>query len=341
VRYSGFRPVFSLSAMVFGLLSMLMFRPAAAEDWKPTHPINLIVPWAAGGSTDQITRLVASEMEKSLGQTIVIINQPGASGAIGTRSAWEASKDGYTWAAGAAQDLGAYQTLGSLNVPVTDWHLFLSIANVQVIGVNPNTPYQSAKDLLDAMKAQPGKISVATAGVTSAGHNAMELIAKVAGVKYRHVTYDGGNPAVVATVAGEAEVTTQLAVEQADMIRGKRLRPLATVSDKPLELEGYGTIPALSDTLPGFSAPTNYFGIFLPKGVPDDVVATVQKVWTENISNNEVLKKYAVSRGALFAPSYGEAAQKAVFPAVQANAWLLFDSGKAKVSPDTVGIPKP
>jgi tripartite-type tricarboxylate transporter receptor subunit TctC len=341
VRYSDFRPASLLTGILIGLFSVLMSWPAAADDWKPTHPINLIVPWAAGGSTDQITRLVASEMEKSLGQTIVIINQPGASGAIGTRSAWEAAKDGYTWAAGAAQDLGAYQTLGSLNVPVTDWHLFLSIANVQVIGVNPNTPYQSAKDLLDAMKAQPGKISVATAGVTSAGHNAMELIAKVAGVKYRHVTYDGGNPAVVATVAGEAEVTTQLAVEQADMIRGKRLRPLATVSDKPLELEGYGTIPPLSDTLPGFSAPTNYFGIFLPKGVPDDVVAAVQKVWTENISNNEVLKKYAVSRGALFAPSYGEAAQKAVFPAVQANAWLLFDSGKAKVSPDAVGIPKP
>src|ERR1700757_4480509 len=132
--------------------------PAQAADWKPVRPINLIVPWAAGGSTDQITRLVASEMEKPLGQTIVIINQPGASGSIGTRSALEAPKDGYTWTAGAAQDLGAYQTLGSLNAPITDWHLFLSVANVQVIGVNPNTPYQSAKDLLDAMKAQPGKI---------------------------------------------------------------------------------------------------------------------------------------------------------------------------------------
>ncbi len=121
------------------------------------------------------------------------------------------------------------------------------------------------------MKAKPGEIPVATAGVTSAGHNAMELIAKATGVKYRHVTYDGGNPAVVATVAGEAEVTTQLAVEQADMIRGKRLRPLATVSDKPLELEGYGTIPPLAATLPGFTAPANYFGIFIPKGVPDEV----------------------------------------------------------------------
>ena len=314
---------------------------ALAQNWKPTRPINLIVPWAPGGSTDQITRVTAAELEKVLGQTIVVVNQPGASGSIGTKSAWDAPRDGYTWTAGAAQDLGTYQTLGTLNAGIKDWHLFLTVANIQVIGVNPNTPYQNAKQLLDAMKAKPGAIPVATAGVTSAGHNAMELISKATGVTYRHVTYDGGNPAVVATVAGEAEVTTQLAVEQADMIRGKRLRPLATVSDKALELEGYGSIPPLSATLPGFTAPANYFGIFIPKGVPDDVVKTVEKIWAENIAKSEAIKKYATSRGALFAPAAEEAAQKAVFPAVQANAWLLFNGGKAKVSPDTVGIPKP
>ena len=241
---------------VLGLLSAATM--SAHAQWKPTRPINLIVPWAAGGSTDQITRVTAAEMEKALGQTIVIINQPGASGSIGTKSALDAAKDGYTWTAGAAQDLGSYATLGSLNTNIKDWHLFLTVANIQVIGVNPKTPYNNAKDLLDAMKANPGKVSVATAGVTSAGHNAMELISKVTGVKYRHVTYDGGNPAVVATVAGEADVTTQLAVEQADMIRGKRLRPLAAVSDKPLELEGFGVIPPLSQTIPGFTAPANY-----------------------------------------------------------------------------------
>ena len=314
---------------------------AQAQNWKPTRPINLIVPWAAGGSTDQVTRVTAGELEKSLGQTIVIVNQPGASGAIGTKSALDAAKDGYTWTAGAAQDLGTYETLGSVKTNLKDWNIFLTVANIQVIGVNPNTPYQTAKQLLDAMKAQPGKISVATAGVTSAGHNAMDLISKATGVKYRDVSYDGGNPAVVAAVSGEADLTTQLAVEQADMIRGKRLRLLATVSDKPLELEGYGTIPPLSNTVPGFSAPANYFGIFIPKGVPDEVVKTIEKLWAENIAKSEALKKYAASRGALFAPSYGDAAQKAVFPAVQANAWMLFDSGKAKVSPDTVGIAKP
>ncbi len=314
---------------------------AQAQQWKPSRPINLIVPWAAGGSTDQVTRVTAAELEKVLGQTIVVVNQPGASGSIGSKSAFDAPRDGYTWTAGAAQDLGTYETLGTLKARITDWHLFLNVANIQVIGVNPKTPYNNAKELLDAMKAKPGQISVATAGVTSAGHNAMELISKVTGVKYRHVTYDGGNPAVVATVAGEADVTTQLAVEQADMIRGKRLRPLATVSDKALELEGYGSIPPLSLTLPGFTAPANYFGIFIPKGVPDEVIKTLEKIWAEQIVNSEALKKYAASRGALFAPQYGDAAQKAVFPAVQANAWLLFDGGKAKVSPDTVGIPKP
>jgi tripartite-type tricarboxylate transporter receptor subunit TctC len=322
------------------LAAFAVATPAMAQ-WKPTRPINLIVPWAAGGSTDQVTRVAAAEMEKQLGQTIVIVNQPGASGAIGTKSAMDAAKDGYTWTAGAAQDLGAYNALGSVATDIKDWHLFLSVANIQVIGVNPQRPWQNAKQFIDDMKARPGQISVATAGVTSAGHNAMDFIVKATGVKYKEVSYDGGNPAVIATVAGEADATTQLAVEQADMIRGKRLRPLATVSDKAVELEGYGRIPPLSETIPGFTAPANYFGIFIPKGVPDEVVKTVEKIWTDTIAKSDALKKYAQSRGALFNPLAGDAAQKAVFPAVQANAWNLHAAGKTKVSPDTVGIPKP
>ncbi|HEX7388045.1 MAG TPA: tripartite tricarboxylate transporter substrate binding protein [Castellaniella sp.] len=315
--------------------------PASAEDWKPTHPINLIVPWAAGGSTDQVTRIAAAELEKMLGQTIVIVNQPGASGAIGTRNALVAAKDGYTWTAGAAQDLGAYQTLGSLDASIKDWHLFLTVANVSVLGVNPQRPWKTAGELIAAMKAKPGEISVATAGVTSAGHSAMDRVVQATGVKYKEVTYDGGNPAVLSTVAGETDLTSQLAVEQADMIRGKRLRPLAVVGNKPLDLEGYGTIPPLSNDVPNLKAPLNYFGIFIPKGVPDNVIQTLQKIWAEKMPQDAALKKYAATRGAVYDPLYGEAAQKAVFPAVQLNAWNIYESGKGKVSPDTVGIPKP
>jgi tripartite-type tricarboxylate transporter receptor subunit TctC len=334
------RAIVTLAAAVAALGQFAAATPAAAQ-WKPDKPITVIVPWAAGGSTDQVTRVTAAELEAVLGQKVVIVNQPGAAGSIGTKNALEAPKDGYTWAAGAAQDLGTYKVLGMLDTAIQDWHLFLNVANVPVVGVNANTPYKTINDLIEAMKAKPGQITVATAGVTSGGHNAMEAIARATGVKYRHVTYDGGNPAVVATVGGETEVTTQLAVEQAEMIRAKRIRPLAVVGDKPLELEGYGTIPPITQVIPGFKAPTNYFGIFVPKGVPAPVVQTLEKIWADKIAGSETLKKYAASRGALFAPAAGEAAQKAVFPAVQANAWLMFDGGKAKLSPDSVGIPRP
>src|ERR671918_1053935 len=117
---------------------------ALAADWRPSRPITIIVPWAAGGSTDQVTRITAAELEKALGQKVVIVNQPGASGSIGTKSALEAPKDGYTWTAGAAKDLGTYETLGMLKTKIADWHLFLNVANVQVIGVNAAAPYKSA-----------------------------------------------------------------------------------------------------------------------------------------------------------------------------------------------------
>lgn len=335
------KPLGALKVLFGFVLAVAAATPALPADWKPTRPINLIVPWAAGGSTDQITRLTAAELEPLIGQTIVIVNQPGASGALGTRSALEAPKDGYTWTAGAAQDLGVYETLGLLKTRISDWHIFTNVANIQVLSVGEKSPYKTVKELIDAMKAKPGQISVATAGVTSTGHNAMEAIAAATGIKYRHVSYDGGTPAVISVVSGETDVTAQSAVEQVDMIRGKRVRPLAVVGDQPLEIEGYGVIPPLSNDIPGVVAPANYFGIFIPKGVPDEVVQTMQKLWAEKISKSEALKNYAVTRGALFLPLSGDAAQKAVFPAIQVNAWLMFDTNKAKVSPDTVGIPRP
>jgi tripartite-type tricarboxylate transporter receptor subunit TctC len=331
-----------LAAGAAAILSATLVAPAFAQaTWKPTKPITIIVPWAAGGSTDQVTRVTASEIEKALGQKVVIVNQPGASGSIGTKNAMEAAKDGYTWTAGAAQDLGTYKVLGMLDTGIGDWVLFLNVANVSTLAVNPNTPYKTAAELIDAMKAKPGQVSVATAGVNSSGHSAMEAIAKATGVKYKHVTYDGGNPAVVATVAGETDVTTQLTVEEAEMIRGKKLRALAVIGDKPIELDGYGVIEPLTKTLPAFKAPANYFGIFIPKSVPPEVIATVEKIWAEQIANSAALKSYATSRGAQFAPLHGADAQKAVAPAVAANAWQAFDGGKAKVSPDTVGIARP
>ncbi len=333
------------------MLRILMLSAAAAiglsgaasaqnYPWKPERPITLIVPWAAGGSTDQVSRLAAAEMEKSLGQKIVIVNQPGASGSIGTKNALEAPKDGYTWTAGAAKDLGTYAVSGLLDTKIADWNLYLSVVNVSVLGVGPSSAYKTPQDLITAMKAKPNTVSVATAGINSSGHAAIEAFTRALGLTYKHVTYDGGNPAVIAVVSGEAEVTTQLAVEQANMIRAKRLNPLAVLSDKPLELEGFGTIAPITSSVAGYKPDANYFGIFVPKGVPADVTKTIDMLWENVIAKSEAMKKYATANGALFAPVSGAAALAAAMPAIKTTAWQLHEAGKSKVSPDTVGIPK-
>jgi len=334
-------PSFPFARRALVLCALSLAAGATMAQWKPDRPITLIVPWAPGGSTDQVTRVTAAELEKHLGQKIVIMNQPGASGSVGTKNAMAAPADGYTWTAGGAKDLGTYKVLGMLETSASDWNLYLNVAHIAVVGVNADTPYKTMPELLAAMKANPNSISVATAGVNSSGHSAIEALSRAAGVTYKHVTYDGGAPAAVAAASGETQVTTQLAAEQTDMIRAKRIRPLAVVGDKSIDIEGFGTIPPLSQFIPGFKDPINYFGIFVPKAAPPEVKQTLDRIWATEMSKSDALRKYAQSRGAMFAPMAGEDAQKAVFPAIQSYAWTQHAAGKAKVSPDTVGIPKP
>jgi tripartite-type tricarboxylate transporter receptor subunit TctC len=321
-------------------VAAIAFAASANAQWKPNKPINIIVPWAAGGATDQVTRVAAGELEDALGAKIVIINQPGGAGSIGTMNAMNAAKDGYTWTAGAPKQLGTYPVLGLAGTKLSDFHLFVSVTQVPIVSVNPNSPYTTFQQLLDAMKANPG-ITVATAGNTSSGHIAMEAIVKATGVKYRHVTYDGGNPAVISVVGGETQVTTQLASEQAEMIKGKRLRPLAVVGSKPLEIEGFGTIPPISNWVKNVPSVDTAFGIAIPKGVPAEVAATVEKAWNDKISKSEKLKAYAKARSVLFSPMAGKVAYDAVWPTVLTDSWIINDAGMAKVSPEKLGFPRP
>ena len=299
------------------------------------------MPWGAGGATDQVTRVTAGVLEKELGQRVVIVNQPGASGSIGKKNAWEAPRDGYTWAAGAPKQLGTYKLLGQWDTWIDDWQLYVTVTNVPLVSVNPDTPYEDMGQLLDAMRAGP--VPVATAGAGSSGHAAIEGIKAATGIQYRHVTYDGGNPAVIATVGGETEVTTQLASEQAEMVRGKRLRPLAVLAGQPLAIEGFGDVPPITQyidkPLPILSTA---FGIFIPsEGTPKEVLATFDAIWKDVIPNSAELKTYALQKGALFAPSSGKTARDRVWPEIQADAWSFQAAGRAKVHPDELGIPQP
>jgi tripartite-type tricarboxylate transporter receptor subunit TctC len=328
----------SLAMCAVGVLAT----SALAQDyaWKPDRPVTIIVPWAAGGSTDQMARIVASELEAELKQKFIVVNQPGASGSIGTKNAAEAPKDGYTWAAGAATDVGTYRVLGLLDSGLKDWHMFFAVANLTAIAANPGAPFKDFGQLLDALKKGGANVPIATAGLSSAGHNFMESVKAAAKIDYKHVTYDGGNPAVLATVSGETQAVAQLLVEMSEMIKGKRLVPLAVLSDKPVMLEGFGEIQPTTKWLPTMPAPMNYFGIWCAKGTPDNVVKTMTQVWEKKIKTSEALKKYANARSALFAPLHGEEAERESFKMVRYTAWLYFDGGKAKVSPDTLGIPR-
>lgn len=327
----------SLLAAFAGVLASTS---AFAQDWKPSEPVNVVVPWGAGGSTDTITRVVASEVAKALGQSVVILNQPGASGAVGTRSVWEAKHDGLTLAAGAAADLGAYSALGTLDVPLDQWRMYLHIANPALISVRADSPYQTFAELLEALKTQ--ELTVSSGGNSSSTAITMQALEKAEpSIKYRPIVYEGGAPAVISTVSGETQFTATTASEQVDMILAKRLRPLAVVATQPIEVQGFGTIPAITDTVPTIATAPNYFGIFLPADAPAEVAATLDKIWAENIVNSEAIKTYAAERGSMFNPTFGEAAVEAAMPFISINAWQQFDAGTAPNEPAQYGIPRP
>jgi len=172
---------------------------AAAQEWTPDRPINLIVPWAAGGSTDQVTRVVAPILEEALGVPVVVVNQPGASGSIGTQAALDAPRDGYTWTANAVANNATYAISGLLqDTSIDDYEIYLHVANVPMVSVNADAPYEDFAALLEAMKGDD--VTVGTAGVTSSGGMALAAINDAMGgnLGARMVAYDGGAPAVTA-----------------------------------------------------------------------------------------------------------------------------------------------
>lgn len=328
-------------AVVLAMIGVLIFGGLTdAQDWKPNKPIRIIVPWGAGGSTDQAVRSIVGDLEDALGQKIVVVNQPGGGGAIGTKSALDSPCDGYTWASGAVKDLGTYIITGTVDTKVQDWHLYLNSANATLVSVTPNAPIKDFAEFLDIMKKDPKKISVGIAGIPSAGHSAIEAIKRANGGDYKLVSYDGGAPAVIATVGGETMATTQLLSEQIEMIRGKKLRPLAALTPEDLAIEGFGTVPTATKWLPKVAADPIYFGIWIPKCAPKEVVETMNKVWREKVANSKSLREFARLRGQIVAPYYGEEALKRAWPSIVNAAWGLHDGGKSKVKPDEVGMPR-
>ena len=324
-------------AVILCLLVLSMGAFAAGE-WKPKKPINLIVPWGPGGASDLTARIVASEMEKPLGQRIAITNTPGGSGAIGTKAMFDAPHDGYTWSGNANGSIVTYQVLDFLNVSHRDYANFFAVFTPNVICVPANSPFKDLPALLSAMKSK--KITVSSAGTGSGGHQAAEFFKTYAKVNYVHVPYQGGVYAVTATVSGEVDAVMQLSMEVVEMLRAKQLRALAVMDNVPLEVDGVGQIPPITNWIPEFPSVGSYFGLFLPKDIPSDANESITNAF-KIATSSPAVKKFAADKGSKAVCIYGTEAEKINESAASLISWLLFDNGIAKKSPSDFGIRKP
>ncbi len=331
-----------LAKILAAIAALMIAAPLAAQaEWKPDKPIRIIVPWGAGGSTDQLVRALAADIQDALSNTVVVVNQPGGAGAVGTKATLDGDHDGYTWTSGASKDLGTYVVTGAIDTQLKDWELYLATVNYTVLAVNPDSKFQSVADIVAAMKDDAAAVTIATGGINSAGGASSEALKAAVGGDYKMITYDSGSAAVQAAVSHETEITTQLIAEQYEMLRAKKLKPLAAFTTDDVEIDGVGTIPSLKKDLPKVAVGPVHFGIWIPKDAPAEVIETMNKIWDEKIATSPRLKEYAASKGLTVLVMHGDKAYEAAFPVVQLTAWQIADGGKAKVSPDTIGIPRP
>jgi tripartite-type tricarboxylate transporter receptor subunit TctC len=221
-----------------------------------------------------------------------------------------------------------------------DWIYFLPMYTPNVIAVKSDSPLKSVEDLLAAMKARPGAVTVATAGVGSSGYFFIELFKAAAGITYRHVPYAGGAPAVIAVASGEAEMVPQLSIEVAELLRSGKLRALAVSTKDPLEIDGYGVIPSITKALPKFEEYGSYFGLMGPRDLPKDVIAALEDAF-QKAAATKAVKDYAKIKGGIAIAISGEKATDLVERLARREAWILSDAGVATKSPADLKIPKP
>ncbi|MEO4042832.1 tripartite tricarboxylate transporter substrate-binding protein [Hoeflea sp. CAU 1731] len=329
-----------INRMIMAALALTVSAGVAMADWKPEKPVTVIVPYPPGGVTDLAVRAVAADLEPVLGQKLVVVNQPGANGSVGTQAVLDAPKDGYTWLSGGVRDIGTYKIMGMIDTTFDDWHPFIIASMSSLLSVNPGTDITTVEDFIARVKSDGDKLLIATAGPNSSGGQGLAAIATAADIDPKQIVYDGGNPAILATVSGEAQATTQLALEQAEMIRAGRLTPLAAIGTTEIKL-GDLSIPPITAQLPNLPPAENFVGIYLPDGVPQEVLDTLEAVWTETLSGSKGLQQLCTSRGCGVKPVAGDEAMKSANPAIAAAAWGLYDRGDAKMSPEEMGIARP
>ncbi len=284
---------FPIAALVAaGLLPLAV----AAQDY-PNKTIKMIVPWAAGGPTDSIGRVLTQKMGESMGQAWIIDNKPGATGTIGHAVAARSAPDGYTvlFASNSTFSIAPhlYKDLpydNALAFAPVSWAAF----NAQVLSVHPSVPAKDLAELVALAKSKPGELNFSTAGVGSTSHLATELLMSMAGIKLTHVPYKGGDPSLQALLAGETKLAfVDLSIALAHAGAG-RLRPLAISTAR--RAEQLPTLPTIAEAgLPGFESMTS-FAMFVPAGTPPGIVTRLNREVAKALATQEV-KKWMLGQG--------------------------------------------
>jgi tripartite-type tricarboxylate transporter receptor subunit TctC len=270
-----------LRSVIFAVLALAA--DAAQSQQYPTKPVRIIAPFAPGGGTDFIARLIAQKITERLGQQVIVENKPGAGGNLGAEFAVKSAPDGYTLLLVA----GSYTVNPSLYKlsfdPVNDITPIVQLSQGPfVVAVHPSVAANNLKELIELARRQPDKLSYASAGSGSITHLASELFLDMAGIKIVHIPYKGTGPALNDTIAGSTQLIFGSVSTTLQFIKSGRLRGLAVTT--PRRISALPDLPTVAEAgVPGYEV-VLWHGLVAPKGVPRPIVDRL------NREANEVLK---------------------------------------------------